>query len=73
MDKQREILKLYEKIEWKRRNLIWKSIGKKCNRNFKSVRNWFCSWKKFPIKFESLIIKTLKDEIDSRSKNKNNE
>lgn len=59
---QTEIFKLYDKLSYGNKKAVCNKIAHLCNRQPNSVRNWFCSWKKVPSKFESITLKTLKDE-----------
>lgn len=59
---QKEILKLYESLRYGNKQNVCDKISKECNREPNSVRNWFISWKRIPLKFELITLKILEDE-----------
>jgi hypothetical protein len=59
---QKEILELYETLRYGNKQNACSRIARQCNRQPNSVRNWFCSWKRIPVKFEAITIKILKNE-----------
>ena len=58
---QKEILELYETLRYGQKQDACTRIAKECNREPNSVRNWFCSWKRIPAKFELITFKILKN------------
>jgi hypothetical protein len=59
---QKEILELYETLRYGNKQNACSRIARQCNRQPNSVRNWFCSWKRIPVKFEAITIKILNYE-----------
>ena len=59
---QKKILELYETLRYGQKQDACTRIAKECNREPNSVRNWFCSWKRIPAKFELITFKILKNE-----------